>query len=78
MAKETDMTQSRWWRGITASAVATCGIVALSANAAAAASALATTAAAEPVDTAMAFMVYGSMAAGVVAGLISRAERSRR
>ncbi|MCP9630554.1 hypothetical protein NML43_25980 [Rhodopseudomonas palustris] len=69
------MTQSRWWRGITASAVATCGIVALSANAAAAASSVAT---AEPVDTAMAFMVYGSMAAGVVAGLISRAERSRR
>ncbi len=72
------MTQARWRRSVAASAIATCGIVALSANVAAASPAIATTAAGEPVDTAMAFMVYGSMAAGVVAGLISRADRSRR
>ncbi|MCG6205740.1 hypothetical protein LPW26_13895 [Rhodopseudomonas sp. HC1] len=69
------MTQARWRRSVAATALATCGIVALGVNVAAASPAIAAPAAGEPVETAMAFMVYGSMAVGVVAGLISRAQR---
>ncbi|MFC0240592.1 hypothetical protein [Rhodopseudomonas telluris] len=70
------MTQARLRRSIAAAAAATCGIVALSANVAAAAQGSgAAPVAGEPVESAMAFMVYGSMAAGLVAGLIRRAER---
>ncbi|WP_147407775.1 hypothetical protein [Rhodopseudomonas palustris] len=69
------MTQAGWGRSVAAAMVAICGIVALGANVAAASPAIAAPAAGEPVETAMAFMVYGSMAVGVVAGLITRAQR---
>ena len=69
------MTQARWRRSVAATAVATCGIMALGVQIAAAAPANSTPAAGEPVETAMALMVYGSMAVGVVAGLINRAQR---
>lgn len=69
------MTQARWRRSVAATTFVTCGIVALGVDVAAASPAIAATAAGEPVQNAMAFMVYGSMAVGLVAGLISRAER---
>ena len=72
------MAQAQWRRLGDVSAFVACGIVALSTNVAVASQHVSGSGpTGEPVEAAMAFMVCGAVAAGLIAGLISRSERGR-